>query len=110
MNAHRPRAACPRPASDKKTAQVNRFYAHADSGEPTVHLNNHDPADPFAAVYLGDDWYVTSKDPGWCRRVASAWTHAAELLESAAAHGRHRIDSPDHQHPAAREPIQACPP
>jgi hypothetical protein len=88
---------------------MNSFYAHADAGEPTVHLNNHDPADLFAVVYLGDDWHVTSKDPHWCRRVATAWTHAAELLESASEHSRHR-DATDVQHLVPHEPIQACPP
>lgn len=61
---------------------MNRFYAHADAGDPEVRLNNVRPDDPFIVIAFGRDWEITSKDPGWCRHVATAWTRAAELLES----------------------------
>jgi len=70
---------------------VNHFYAHAPVGEPAVSLNDHNPADPFAVVRLGDGWDFTTHDPGYCRRVAAAWTAAADLLEAA------RQRAPQHQ-------------
>jgi hypothetical protein len=62
---------------------MNHAYVHVHPGEPIARLNRNDPASPFAVVDFGGDWYHTSEDPAWCRRVAAAWTHAAELLESA---------------------------
>jgi hypothetical protein len=71
---------------------MNRFYAHAEAGEPTARLNDRDPADPFVVVYFGTDWDFTSKDPHWCHRVAATWTQAAELLEQATERDRNRVD------------------
>ena len=62
---------------------MNHYYAHATAGEPEVHLNQHDPARPFAVIRFGDEREFTSKDPDYCRRAAQAWTTAAELLETA---------------------------
>jgi hypothetical protein len=60
---------------------TNRFYAHAEAGEPAAKLNDYDPANPFAVIYFGDGWDFTSTDPDWCRRVAAARTKAADLLD-----------------------------
>jgi hypothetical protein len=64
---------------------ANRFYAHAEAGEPAAKLNDYDPANPFAVIYFGNDWDFTSRDPDWCRRAAAAWTKAAELLDASRA-------------------------
>jgi hypothetical protein len=64
---------------------INRFYAHAEAGEPAAKLNDYDPANPFAVIYFGRDWDFTSRDPDWCRRVAAAWTKAADLLDASRA-------------------------
>jgi len=72
---------------------VNRFYAHAEAGDPTVRLNDRDPADPFVVIDFGSNWDFTSKDPRWCHRVATAWTEAAELLEQAFERSRRRVDA-----------------
>lgn len=82
---------------------MNRFYAHTEAGEPTVRLNDYDPADPFVVVDFGGDWDFTSKDPRWCRRVAAAWTQAAQLLEQATECDRAYVDGGDHLHAARRE-------
>jgi hypothetical protein len=62
---------------------VNHLYAQTTPAEPQVNLNQHNPADPFAVIRFGDGWDFTSHDPAYCRRVAQAWTTAAELLEAA---------------------------
>ena len=64
---------------------MNRFYAHAEAGEPAVHLNDSNPARPFVVVQFGEDWDFTSRDADWCRRVADTWATAAELLQPGAA-------------------------
>lgn len=75
----------PGTATRKGVTQMNHAYVHVHPGEPVTRLNHHDPASPFAVIDFGGNWYHTSEDPAWCRRVAAAWTHAAELLESAIA-------------------------
>ena len=64
---------------------MNHFYAHADAGEPAVRLNDRNPEEPFVVVDFGSDWDFTSHHPDWCRRVASTWTAAADLLDAAQA-------------------------
>ena len=64
---------------------ANRFYSHPDPvDEPKANVNEHNPADPFAVVDFGGCDF-TSTDPAWCRRVAAAWSEAADLLEAAQA-------------------------
>jgi len=77
---------------------MNRFYAHAQAGEPDVYLNDHDRSNPFAVVRFGDDWDFTTRDPQWCRRVATTWTRAAELLE-----GQRAADTGGQSQPTAIE-------
>jgi hypothetical protein len=62
---------------------MNHYYAHATAGEPEVHLNQHDPARPFAVIRFGDEREFTSHDADYCRRAAQAWTTAAHLLDTA---------------------------
>ncbi len=73
---------------------MNHLYAHAEAGEPEARLNHVRPDDPFVVVAFGADWDFTSKDPSWCRRVAAAWTRAAELLESVRPADAPRSPSP----------------
>jgi lambda repressor-like predicted transcriptional regulator len=74
----------PRPEGAQPMRQHN---TDAIAGEPEVRLTQHDRARPFAVIRLGDQRKFTSHDPAYCRRVAQAWTKAAELLETARQRG-----------------------
>jgi hypothetical protein len=101
----------PAPPTEREgVIRVNHAYVHVHPGEPVARLNHHDPASPFAIVDFGGNWYHTSEDPAWCRRVAAAWTHAAELLESATQRDDRGASDPGQRDPAAREARAACPP
>jgi hypothetical protein len=68
---------------------VNHLYARTTPAEPRVDLSQHNPRDPFAVIRFGHGWDFTSHDPAYCRRVAQAWTTAAELLETAGQPSAH---------------------
>ena len=78
----------PAPPPGNGVIRVSHAYVHVHPGEPVARLNHHDPASPFAVADFGGDWYHTNEGPAWCRRVAAAWTRAAELLESVTAHAQ----------------------
>ena len=58
-----------------------RVFSRGDASEPEVDLNpGAKSGAPFAVIDYGAVDFTT-RDPAWCRRVAAAWTRAAELLE-----------------------------
>jgi hypothetical protein len=59
---------------------MNHACARTNGGESALRPSQHNPARLFTR--LGDDWDFTSHDSDFCRRTASAWNRAVDLLDT----------------------------